>query len=269
MVPKIRSGKAIRKLKRAAPYILSGLSAVGVFASAFLSAKATVKAVEVVKEKELQDKGEILKASWKYYIPTALTTIVTAACIITCAAFNKQQVASLTSAYALLAQNYKRYRAKVKEIYGAEAEQKIRNELLVEVPKKDVESVCFHSGYFGNCTTDFGTEDEETKHLFMDGYTKRCFTTSISKVLQAEIAVNCKLTSGEFVSLNDFYEYLGLEPYEGGDVIGWYICDGYQWLDFYNHKERIEEPSDGSEPLEALIIDYDWYPETEETLAAL
>ena len=264
---KVNTGQIVRKLKRAAPYILSGLSAVGVFASAFLSAKATIKAVEVVKEKELQDKEEILKASWKYYIPTALTTIATAACIITCAAFNKQQVASLTSAYALLAQNFKRYRAKVKELYGTEAEQKIRNELLIEVPKKDWGPI--HCGLIDTTSMDFGTEDEEVKHLFMDGYTKRTFTTSISKVLQAENEVNRQMITYGFVSLNDFYDFLGLEPYDGGDTIGWSVCEGYQWLDFYNHKEIIEEPSDGSEPLEALIIDYDWYPETKEALMEL
>ena len=48
------------------------------------------------------------------------------------------------------------------------------------------------------------------------------------------------------VSLNEFYEFLGLTPIDGGDDIGWnmdYMMTGCGalWLDFENEYTKIED----------------------------
>ena len=97
----------LRKLKKAAPYILSGLSIVGVAATAVMSAKATAKALEQAEERD---------DTWKCYIPTALVAIATCAVIIGNGVINRKRQASLMSAYALLASQYKRYKDKAVEV---------------------------------------------------------------------------------------------------------------------------------------------------------
>ena len=275
MVPKVRTGAIVRKLKKAAPYILSGLSAVGVVATAIFSAKATVKALSVVNDKKLTEKEEIVAATWKLYIPTALTAIATAACIISNTVFTKQQMASLASAYALLHQNYKKYRDKVKDIYGVEGDRKVmaatvaENRPIIDVEVSKSPSV-LSPGFLSNTCLDWGTDEEEVKHLFYDGFTGKIFTSTISKVLQAEIALNRDLNIGGFVSLNLFYDYLGLDPITGGDELGWCICDGYTFLDFNHFKSKLEDVvPEGCEPLEALVIEYDWIPMTESQIDEL
>ena len=244
----------LHKLKKATPFILSGLSVIGVAATAILSAKATVKALE---------KTETEDDAWKCYIPTALVAIATAACIIGNGVFNRKQQASLIAAYTVLEQSYKRYRSKTKELYGEDANKKIMNAIAVD-KTKDAGPI-LNPGLLGDTTLDWGVDDEETKHLFYDSFTHKYFESTISRVLQAEIAVNRNLALGGWVSFNDFYDFLGLEHINGGDEIGWCVCDSYYFMDFSHYPTQVEETQDGV-PLTALVIDYEWLPETEEGL---
>jgi len=240
----------LRKLKKATPIVFSVVSIAGVFATGILSAKATVKALEQV------DKHE---DAWKCYIPAALTAIVTAACIIGNAVFNKRQQASFMSAYALLANSYRQYREKTRELYGEDADRKIRQAIRVEQPKK-VE--VRRSGLITCSTLDWGTDDEEVKHLFYDTYSNRYFESTISKVLQAEINIGNDFSLGGWVCMNDFYDQLGLEHVDGGDEVGWCVCDDLYFIEFDHRKELIEDTIYG-DYIEALVIDYVWPPNTE------
>lgn len=250
----------LHKLKKAAPFILSGLSVIGVAATAILSAKATAKALELP-----EDSNE----AWKYYIPTALTAIATAACIIGNGIFNRKQQASLMAAYAVLEQSYKRYRDKTKEVCGEESDKKIISSMAIEKVSDD--HCIEHVGLCRVTTADWGTDDEEVKHIFYEAFSGRLFESSISKVLQAELAVSNDMADGGFVSINQFYEYLGLSQIEGGDLIGWCVCDGYYYIEFNHYKSSLEVASDGGDvqKMEALVIDYMWLPETEDALMEL
>lgn len=237
----------LRKAKKALPYILSGLSIAGVVATAIFSAKATAKALEHVEERD---------DTWKCYIPTALTAIATALCIIGNGILNKKQQASLVAAYTLLASNYKKYREKTKEICGEETDQKIICSIDVEEPKKEI---IFNPGVVLPASLDWGIDEEETQHLFYEAFGKRYFTSTADKVRLAEMMMCNNLYSNGWVSINDFYRYLGLETVTGGDEIGWCVCDGC-FIEFDHYKSKLEDAPDG---LEALVIDYIWIPEPE------
>lgn len=239
-----------KKIKKAIPIALSIGSVIGVFATGVLSATATIKALEKV---ETQDDA------WKCYIPAALTAIATAACIISCGVLNHKRQASLLSAYALLANSYKQYREKTKEICGEDADRKIRQAIRVEQPKK-VE--VRRSGLITCSTLDWGTDDEEVKHLFYDTYSNRYFESTISKVLQAEINIGNDFSLGGWVCMNDFYDQLGLEHVDGGDEVGWCVCDDLYFIEFDHRRELIEDTIYG-DYIEALVIDYVWPPNTE------
>lgn len=248
----------LRSIKKASPIILSALSVIGVAATAVLSAKATVKALEKTENEDAAD-------AWKCYIPTALVAIATAACIIGNGVLNRKQQASLLSAYALMERSYRQYRNKTVELYGEDADKKIICSLAVETPKKG--TVIIHPGLTSTSTLDWGNDDEEIHHLFWDSFSERYFTSTISRVLQAEIAVNrcMNLSCGGFVTVNDFYNFLGLEPITGGDEIGWSVCDCYTFLDFDHYVTKLEDSPDGVN-LEALVIDYQWLPQTADEL---
>ena len=240
----------LRKCKKALPIVLSALSIAGVFATAVLSAKATAKALEQADEQD---------DAWKCYIPVALTAIATAACILGNCILNKKQQASLMSAYALLANSYKQYQLKTKEIFGDDADAKIKQAMRIEQPKKVTVT---RSGLLTCSTLDWGTDDEEVKHLFYDTFSNRYFESTISKVLQAEINIGNDFSLGGWVSMNDFYDQLGLSHVDGGDEIGWCVCDDLYFIEFDHRKELIEDTIYG-DYIEALVIDYVWPPNTE------
>lgn len=239
----------LRKLKKAAPYILSGLSVVGVVATAVLSAKNTVKALEQADERD---------DVWKCYIPTALTAIATAAIIIGNGVLNHKQQASLISAYTVLASTYKKYRDKTKELCGVETDRQIMQAIAVEQSKPIVTS---RPGLVSTSTLEWGVDKEETEHLFFDRFSERYFTSTINKVLQAEINLSNDFSLGGWVSINDFYELLGLDKVDGGDEVGWCVCEGISFIEFDHYTELIEDPRT-DESLEALVIDYIWQPNT-------
>jgi len=240
----------LRKCQKALPYILSGLSVVGVVATAVFSAKATAKALEQVNERD---------DTWKCYIPTALIAIATAACIIGNGVLNRKQQASLISAYTVMATSYKRYREKTKELYGDDADKKIMSQIVVEKAK---DAHIYNPGVFKSTTLDWGVDDQETQHLFYEAYGQTYFTSTINRVMQAQMAMMERLCMLQFVSVNEFYELLGLDPIHGGDEVGWAICDGYAHPEFDHYKTQVSM----NDELEALVIDYMWYPETVEEL---
>lgn len=58
---------------------------------------------------------------------------------------------------------------------------------------------------------------------------------------------NRNLALRESVSLNEFYEFLGLEPTTFGDGVGWSLelgakWYGYSWIDFYHEYYESDDP---------------------------
>lgn len=91
------------------------------------------------------------------------------------------------------------------------------------------------TGGFSNSSLEFEDANEEQR-LFYDSFSKRYFQATISQVLQAEYHINRNMVLGAFVTLNDFYDFLGISHVEGGDVVGWLLSDSMYWIDFDNSK---------------------------------
>lgn len=256
LIPKI--GKA---MKRASPTILSCFGAMGVVATAVLAAKATPKARDLIHANSRKNhdgdpyaatKTEAVKACWKCYIPAAATGTATIICILGANTLNRRQQATLTSAYALLSRQYDDYRRKLKELYGEEAHQRIMESLAVEQARNNTISVQGVFGDDGSCL-EFGDANEEQR-LFYDSISQRYFQSTISKVLQAEYHLNRNMVLGfGFVSINDFYDFLGIDQIPEGDTLGWFICDGFMWIDFNHSKAMVDDGLNGE--VECFIVD--------------
>lgn len=111
--------------------LLACLGGVGVIATGVLAAKASPKANILLQEAE-KEKGdklttlEKIKTAAPVYVPAILVGASTVACIFGANALNTKQQASLASAYALLDNSYKEYKAKVEELYGEDADERIK-----------------------------------------------------------------------------------------------------------------------------------------------
>ena len=221
-------------LKRNSSTILTVMGAIGVVVTGVEIRKATLKADKVIaeaeenKKEELTTKEVILKTV-PIYIPSVILGVSTITCIFSVNALNKRQQVAITSAYALIDRTYKDYRTKVKELFGEEADNKIQNAIILD--KRDEDAITYALG----CNPLPTTKGEIITfyETYRDGY----FEATIETVLNAEYHLNRNLALRGFVSLNEFYDFLGLSPIEQGDVLGWDInrlIEGYDtsWIDF-------------------------------------
>ena len=121
----------LKNLKLQKTTILSFIATVGVMSTTATAIVATPKAVKLLKakKKELETDNlsniEIIKTTWKCYIPTIILGTTTILCIFSIDTLNKNQQALLTSSYNLLKDRYDAYVDKVKEIHGQDAHDKI------------------------------------------------------------------------------------------------------------------------------------------------
>lgn len=248
-------------VKKNAPTILTCLSVVGVVATAVLSVKASSKAQRLIKE-ATDEKGEALSKSEitllivPSYIPPVITGISTIACILGANVLNKNQQASLTSAYALLNDSYKRYRNKVKEIYGNDADVEIRAAIARDIYSAEPPEL--HAYGFG-CLN--GLEEVVDNQgdivLFYEEYSHQYFESTVMAVQAAEYRLNRNFSLRGCADLNEFYEFLGLPSEWYGSTVGWSMSYGYSWVDF-NHQKVVLD--DG---LECYILAYEFSPEAD------
>lgn len=139
------ASKSRARFEKGVPTILTCIGAVGVVATAVLAVKATPKAlrlIEIAEDHRHDDnpnwtwspltKAEIIKTTWKCYVPAVVTGAATIICIFGANTLNRRQQASLASAYALLNRSYNDYKRKLKELYGKETHDNIMKALAVE-----------------------------------------------------------------------------------------------------------------------------------------
>lgn len=152
--------------------LLTVTSSIGIVGTAYLTAKATVKAQTVIAEAEKEKgealtKEEVIKVAAPSYIPAVTAGIATIACIIGCSVLNGRYQAQLLGAYALLDKSYREYRSKVDDLYGEDADNKVSEELAKDHYEEDV----------------ITTEVPEGQAMFFDTRTLRYFYANLDDVI--------------------------------------------------------------------------------------
>ena len=239
----------IPKLRKASPTILTVTAAVGVIGTVILAVKGDRKAstlrFEALKErnKEFLEKPteevefkdlsleEEVKLTWKCYIPAIALGAATITSIFASNVLNKRQIAAVTGAYVMLDQTYKRYKEKIIELYGKETDEKVRKEVVKEQYKQKREQK--------------EAKEDDGKLLFYEEHYGKYFRRKMEEVMDAEYRINRDLAQNGEASLNDFFEYLGLDDFDAGDALGWSqegICDFFQpaWIDFEHDIVELE-----------------------------
>lgn len=245
------------KIKRSIPIILAGIGTVGVIATTVMTAKATIKATELIEKAEAEKDEklttiETIKTIAPVCIPTIAVGVATIGCVIGSAILSRKQQAALIGAYNFLDQSYKSYRRRLIEMYGKDTHDKIVEAIAAE---KAQPTYIHANTLFSDCTQ-YLEEDYSEPRLFYDTYCGRYFEAPLEQVLMAEYHLNRNYVLRGYAVLNEFYDFLGLENTDYGADLGWIADgdDGIFWIDF-NHRKVVMD--DG---LECYIIECMYEP---------
>lgn len=246
-------------MQKHSPEILTGVGIAGMITTTILAVRATPKALVLIEEKKRrQDRVfleeakrnkryscakvdrlkslEVVKATWKCYVPSVITGGVSIACLIGASSVNVRRNAALATAYSLSESALRDYQEKVIETIGEKKEQSVRDAVAKDrVENNPVENRAI-------IITDKGDT------LCLDAVSGRYFKGDIEKIRRAENDLNKQMRDDMYVSLNDFYFEIGLDPTSVGDELGWNIDHGYIDLDFSSQLTKKGEP--------CLVIDY-------------
>lgn len=207
-------------LGKHSPEILTGIGIVGMGASVITAVKATPKAMIIVEDKKTQldvnhlTPKETFLAVWKPYLPSAVTFILSAGCIIGASTINYKRNAALGAAYALSERTLIRYRDKVIDTLGERKEREIRDKIAQDDVNENQPSP----------KQIIVTSKGNT--LCKDMISGRYFRSDIETIKQTINKLNRRLTYDHYISLNEFYGEIGLDDIKDGDLMGWNLDNG-------------------------------------------
>lgn len=221
------------------PEILTGIGIAGMVSTTVLAVKATPKALVLIEnEKNRQNRErmneainaekesyseiskltpvEVIKVAWKCYIPSIALGAASIACLIGASSVSLKRNAALATAYKLSETAFAEYKAKVVETIGEKKERTVQDKIYKEHVEKN------------RATNNEIIITGGGETLFMDYQTGRFFNSSIDKIDKVVNQLNRQMTYNmePYVSLNDFYDAVGLERVDLGKDMGWNVDKG-------------------------------------------
>lgn len=205
-------------------YVFAAVASGGVILTTILAVKETPKAIRLLEERKKEEelsKLEKIKTVAPAYIPAIASGLATVAFIFASVTMHNKSSAPLIGACAYLDQAY----------------QKCKNLVKEQKAEKATYSPDKHKSF--------------AEALFFDNRSDRYFWRTMEEMIDAEYHLNRNFILQGYVTLNDFYLFLGLEPITGGDEIGWDIYSGltecgYKWIDFEHW--LVDESDDPDTP---------------------
>jgi Family of unknown function (DUF6353) len=211
-------GTITKQVKANSPEILAALGLVGTVSTAYLTGRASYAAALVIAEEEAKggtaaDKKqrfkERTKLVWKFYIPAAISGALTAGCSIGSLKASGRRTTAAVAVYSLTEKAFTEYKEKVAEEIGKGKEQKITDQLVqdrvTENPAGSREVVILGNGHVLCCEL----------------FTGRYFRSDMESMRRAENNINAKIVNERYVTLDDFYELLGLSSTSVSGNVGW------------------------------------------------
>ena len=232
-IKKIRNS-IIDTVSDKSPEILIGFGLAGMLTSTILAVKATPKALDILEQEDRElSKVDKVKLTWKCYTPAAIGYCASAACIIGANSVNAKRNAVLAGAYKLSESALLEYRDKVREVVGEQKEREIKDAIAHDrVNGTDgVKEMKQEVIIAGNGDT-----------LCYDMHSGRYFKSNMEEIKGIANKVNYKLMQDNMLSVNDFYEELGLEPTVTGYDFGWNVEDGLIELYFTSTLTEAGQP---------------------------
>lgn len=217
-----------------APEILIGVGIASGIGAVVTAVSATVKAASIIEkrkaEKDTLTKKEIVAAVWKNYIPTAGAVILSVGCIVAANTVNRKRSAALAAAYALSETAFSAYKQSVADEFGVEKEYAISDKAIqkqiIDKPVKSSKVVTIENG----------------EVLTYDTFSGRYFKGSKNGILSAVNELNRLIINDGGATLNDFYDLIGLDNVQMGDIFGWLYDQNSISVRFGSHLTTDGEP---------------------------
>jgi len=200
------------------PTIMTAIGVAGTLTTAYLTGKATVKAVDTIRgEEEALLLGPLtpmrtkhkFKLVWKYYIPPVATGVVTVAAIIGANRIGMRRAAAMAAAYSIAQEGWNEYREKVLEKLGAKKEEDVRaavSQARVDRTYTEDNQIIF---------------DDIRSVLCHDSMSGRYFVSDVETIRRAENDINHQILKDMYASLSDLYCLLDLPATSISDHLGW------------------------------------------------
>lgn len=206
-------------------------------------APAASDALKEKKEELGVDKLQLLEAVKTvapYMAPCICATTIGAGCILAGNQININQTSVAMAAYAISESKLKDYQDKTREIVGEKKEKDIREALAKDELKKNPST--------GKEVIITGKGET----LCYDTISGRYFKSDIEKLRKIENRLNKRMLDEGFISLNELYLEIGLNPVELGDDLGWNIDKSYIDMKFSAQLTENGEP--------CLVVDFSVAP---------
>lgn len=235
----------IKTIKANSPEILTALGVSGVITTSYLTSKAAFASAEVIRKHEelnppAEDPKERLKERaklvWKMYIPAGISGAVTIGCVLGATRAGNSRTTAAVTAYSVTERAFHEYRERIADEIGKGKEQKIRDEIAQDaVTKHPVgrEIVIAGSGHV----------------LCYELHTGRYLHSDMETLKKAENKVNSIAIRENYVTLDEFYDLVGLDHTSVSDKIGW-TSEKIMELEFSTVISRNGEP--------CLAFDYNY-----------
>ena len=231
------------------PELLTGIGIAGMVTTTILAVKATPRAIDLIRADSAENhdgdpyaytKTEAIKSCWKCYIPATITGVSSIVCIISATSVNARRNAALATAYTLSETALREYKDKVIETFGEKKEQVVLDAIAKDRIEKNPVSK----------NQVFVTGKGKTRCY--DYVSGRYFESDADRIKKAEIELNRQILADMYVSLNEFYDLLGLDPIGIGDDLGWNVDCGTIELYFSAQLDDEENP--------CLVLNYNVVP---------
>jgi hypothetical protein len=204
------------------PEILMATGIGGLVFSTIWGIRASFKASEAInkyKEEKQRDKlttKETFKLTWKLYLPVVVSTAASIPCIVMSNHVSNKRYAALATAYTVSETALQEYKDKIVEKFGEDKAQEVNKEVTQDK---------ITTTYSPNGTQIIMTGNGD--QLFYEPLSGRYFKSSWSKIEKAANNLNSDALSGmeNEITLNDWFDALGLEPTEAGEILGWNLLN--------------------------------------------
>lgn len=189
------------------PTILTAIGVTGAITTAVLAGKAGFKAAQVLgEESPYTEPKEKFELTWKLFIPAIGTGTVTVICIVLANRVSSKRSAAMASAYAVSQEAFREYKTKVIDKLGEPKERKIAD----EVSQDRVNKITPPAYIVSNANS-----------LWMDLFSGRYFDCDMETIRAAVNDINEDIIHGNFPSLTEFWEKIGLAKTTESDELGW------------------------------------------------
>jgi hypothetical protein len=281
------------KIMHAMPTVLFVTGIVGIFVSEGFAIAGTLKAEKILREektvlkpgedpekvpivKHMNENGyeesqiiavcdtnadyvkEIVKTTWKCYVPAFITTGITISALIASRRLTQKQILALSTAVASAGGLVTKYRDEIRERLGDEPLHEIDRKIASEEIAKAKPPVITTTGLLSCEEMDLS---EDGEYEFFDPFTKIKFQSTKLAVLGAKYYLNRNFQLGGAAPLAMFYNFLGLDLPEEYEHAGWDVSqmaeDGYYWIDIDIVRSTEPDPETGKL---YYILEYDFLP---------